>query len=119
MRRAFAAAILCMVAGGSVRAWALDLPPVDGKPMRLDVTETAIAKWHAVSRDNDVTNDNYGEWINRLDTKLSWWRMTFGFRLDSVSYYNAPTPGALASDDVNEAPPGSFTKQTPLHGLSK
>lgn len=100
MRRIFAAAGFAAVLSGASVAGAVDLPPIADKPLRLDVTETSIFNWHFDNRNDLPDDDRYGEWIQRLDTKLSWSRLTFGFRLDSAAYYFAPTAPYLADGDA-------------------
>lgn len=91
-----------MMAGvlfGATTAEAVDLPPVAGKPVRLDLTETSIFNWHFDNRNGSPVDDDYGEWIQRLDTKLSWGNFNLGFRLDSAVYQLAPTAPYLAQGD--------------------
>ncbi len=108
MRRGARLAAGCasaLVALGASSARALDLPAVADKPVRVDVTDTTIFNWHSDNRNAARDDDHYGEWINRLDTKLSWHKLTVGFRLDSAAYYSAPSPGWLASRELAAAQP--------------
>jgi Family of unknown function (DUF6029) len=92
-------------------AWALAAPvavavltiaPLSARaePVRLDVTETAVGAAHGNNRDGLVDNDDYGEWLDRLDVQLTWWRLSAGLRLDSAVYFAPPTPEVLASNAV-------------------
>lgn len=100
--RCGAALFAVLVVFGAPRAArAADLPRVGGTPVTLDVTETAVANWHFDNRNGARDDDAYGEWLNRLDTRLVWSRLTIGFRLDSAAYYLAPTPAYLASKDLD------------------
>lgn len=98
--RCLQALLIAALVLGSTSAEAIDLPPLDGKPLRLDLTETSIFNWHFDNRNGSPVDDDYGEWIQRLDTKLSWDRWSFGFRLDSAVYQFAPTAPYLAQGDT-------------------
>lgn len=71
-------------------AHALDLPPLWGKPLTLEVTEVSIVAQRFDSREVNPINEGgaWGQWINRLQAKLDWNHFTVGFRLDSAVYWN-------------------------------
>jgi hypothetical protein len=60
---------------------------VSGSPVKLDVTETAIAaqRFEAREGENDA-DQGYFMFLNRLNSTLGWRKLTLGLRLDS-SYY--------------------------------
>lgn len=97
--RLLQASVLAAIVFGSAPADAIDLPPIANKPVRLDLTHTNIFNWHFDNRNETPIDDNYGEWIQRLDTQLSWDRWSYGFRLDSAIYQLAPTAPYLADGD--------------------
>ena len=83
--RAFLGAVLVTSA-----AHALDLPKLWGKPLSLDVTEVTIVGQRFDSREvTPITEGGaWGQWINRIQTKLDWNHFTVGIRLDSAAYWN-------------------------------
>lgn len=90
----------------SARARAVDLPVVDGAPVRLDVTETSIVAQHFNAREGEDPKDNgYGQWINRVNAAVAWKRWTVGVRLDSSLYWLRPAdrdPRSLYPNDTND-----------------
>lgn len=74
-----------------LRAGAVDLPNVGGKPLQLDVTETSVAAQRFEAREGEKPNDQgYFAWLNRLNVILTWDKFTFGTRLDSALYALRP-----------------------------
>ncbi len=72
-------------------ARAVDVVQVDGKPLRLEITETAIVGQRFDARTNERYEDQgYGSFINRLNAALSYQRWTVGTRLDSSIYWLKP-----------------------------
>ena len=72
-------------------ARAVDLPKVGGSPVKLDVTETAIAAQRFEARDGEKEADQgYFVFLNRLNTTLGWKKLTLGVRLDSSFYAFRP-----------------------------
>lgn len=75
-------------------AEAKDVGKIDGSPYRIDVTETALLNWHGDNLNSiKRVDDNYAEWINRLNVLFAWRAWQVGMRLDSATYANAPTVG--------------------------
>ncbi|MDB4946880.1 MAG: hypothetical protein JWP97_6414 [Labilithrix sp.] len=69
----------------------MDLPPIDGKAVTLDVTETSIVAQRFQPREGeDPGNQGYFAWLNRLNAVLSWKRLTLGARIDSGLYAFRP-----------------------------
>ena len=74
-----------------VRAHAVDLPRVAGRPVKLDVTETAIVSQRFNARDGEKPQDQgYFAFLNRLNLVLGWDKLTLGARLDSSLYAFRP-----------------------------
>ena len=72
-------------------ALAIDLPPVAGEDVTLDVTETSIVAQRFNARDGERAEDQgYFAWLNRLNGVLSWKRFTLGARIDSGLYALRP-----------------------------
>ena len=72
-------------------AGAVDLPPIDSKPVLLDVSDTSVVAQHFGAREGEKPQDQgYGGWINRLDALLKWGSFQLGVRLDSSLYWNRP-----------------------------
>jgi hypothetical protein len=90
---------LCIVCSTRF-AHAVDLPNVDGAPVKLDVTETSIFGQRFEARDGEREEDQgYFAWLNRLNLVLGWRKWTLGTRIDSSVY-------ALRPIDRAADPPG-------------
>lgn len=63
---------------------------------RFQITETSIVNYHVDNRDEQRLNDNYGEWLNRLNVQATRGPITAQFRLDSALYFAKPDPNAVA-----------------------
>lgn len=87
-----ATALLAPIAG------AVEVPDVGGEPLAIDVTNTAVVGYHFDNRNDDpryasrYLDDNYGEWLDRLNVQLSWWRLQLGVRFDAATYFARPSP---------------------------
>jgi hypothetical protein len=85
------------------RAAAVEVPNVGGQPMLIDVTNTSIVDYHFNNRDDSTlsiptqVNDNYGEWLDRLNLQISWWRLRLGARVDSAVFYHRLDRDAVAA----------------------
>lgn len=97
-------------------AAALDFK-VGGESLRLDITESMWLAWHADNGNSvlrpgpacppgsrtpacntgDVTDDNYGEVLNRLNAQLAWRRFLLSARFDSGYWFNTPSAEVLRS----------------------
>lgn len=103
--RALLAGVAAAVALASAPAAAVDLPPLFDEPLTLDVTNTAIFDYHfdnrneaanpSVARPGPLLDDNYGDFIDRLNAQLGWSNWTFGVRLDTALFF--------AQDDLEDA----------------
>lgn len=63
------------------------------QPLRLDITESLYLNAHLDPGNGDPTAANYGELLSRLNVQLAWWRVLFGFRIDSAFWAHTPQPG--------------------------
>lgn len=106
------AAALTLSAG----AWAVEIPNVAGEPMLVDVTNTAIFNYHFDNRNDNVgdpstvVDDNYAEWIDRLNVQVGWWRLRLGLRLDTALFFGTLTRGearALAAEGLGPEASGT------------
>jgi hypothetical protein len=80
------------------RAYAVDLAPVDGAPVKLDITETSILAQRFPAREGESPADQgYFAWLNRLNLVFGWKKWTLGARLDSSLY-------ALRPEDRDSTP---------------
>lgn len=74
---------------------------VAGEPLVLDVTNSAFFNYHFDNRDyasgrvGTLLNDNYFEWIDRLNVQLSYWRFRAGLRIDGAVYAGTPNQAAI------------------------
>src|SRR5580698_7503766 len=90
-RLACAALALAAVVSWTGAATAIDLADIDGRPLKLEVTETSVLAQHFQARTGESELDQgYAAWLNRLDVALSYGRFTVGVRLDSSVYGNRP-----------------------------
>jgi hypothetical protein len=72
-------------------ARAIDLPPLDGAPVKLDITETSVVAQRFNARSGELYEDQgYFAWLNRLNMVLGWKKWTLGTRLDSSVYALRP-----------------------------
>lgn len=89
-------------------ARAVETAPVDGEPIRLDVTDATSVFYNVDNRNSrpGVTatrlDDDWGVWYNRLNTQGSWKQFQVGLRLDSAWFYTAPNPEATALTLLDE-----------------
>jgi hypothetical protein len=97
-----AAAIPLASLFAAARADAVEVPNVGGKPLLIDITNTAVVDYHFNNRDDSLfaipaqVNDNYGELLDRLNVQASWWRLRLGLRLDGALFYHRPTRDTVA-----------------------
>src|ERR1041384_6320340 len=76
-------------------ARATDLPEIAGQPASVDITNTSIVNYHfdnrtaTPARPSPITrlDDDYGEWLDRFNLQLSWWRLQLGLRYDVATYF--------------------------------
>jgi len=113
MKRSSALALALVVLAAP--ASAKDVGKIDRAPLRLDVTETALVNWHG---DNLNTvkrvDDNYGEFINRLNALLAWKAFQFGIRLDTAVYANAPRISEFRNPNNGYSPNDVSTAEAQL-----
>lgn len=84
-------AVSLLLTASSRDALAVDLPKVKGSPLKLDVTETAIAAQRFEAREGERPEDQgYFVFLNRLNSTLGWRKLTLGLRLDSSFYAFRP-----------------------------
>jgi hypothetical protein len=78
-------------------AQAIEVATVLDEPITIDVTNTAIVNYHFNNRNTapfsprTILDDNYGEWLDRLNFQTSWWRFRLGFRLDVATFFAKTT----------------------------
>lgn len=103
-----------LLLGATVRpASAVDLPAVDGEPVTLDVTNTAIVSYHFDNRNDSRSNvgtlldDHYGDVVERLNAQLRWWRLEAGLRLETMLFFAHPdlAEARAVAKAVDEADP--------------
>jgi hypothetical protein len=70
---------------------------------RFLITETSIVNYHVDNRDSDRLNDNYGEWLNRLNVQATRGPLTAQLRLDSALYFLKPDPNVLARQQAEDS----------------
>jgi len=86
---------------------------IAGKPFVVDVTNTSVINYRFNNRntyrDNATTilDDNYGEWLDRLNIQASWWKLRAGVRVDAATFFSTPTPDELRAFAVFRQPGNS------------
>lgn len=107
---AFALAALC----SSGQAFAIEFKDLGGKPLTVDVTNTAITSYRFDNRndpydgvrkpDPKVTvDDNYFDYTNRLNIQIGYWRFRLNIRLDSQVYAGVTTSSNATQRTIDEA----------------
>jgi hypothetical protein len=99
----------------AAEARAVEIATVGDEPITVDVTNTAILGWHFDNRNDTQFNassqidDRYGEWLDRLNLQVSWWRLRFGLRFDAATYVDVTSYQEAAElADANFVPaPGA------------
>lgn len=77
-------------------ARAIEIEDVLGEPMGVDITNTAVFNYRFNNRNyktgnvGTLSDDNYGEHLDRLNVQVGYWRLRLGLRLD-VGTYIDPT----------------------------
>lgn len=72
-----------------------------GKPLVVDVTNTSIVNYHFNNRNtkdgniSTLLDDDYGEWLDRLNIQVSWWKLRAGVRIDGATFFATPTAARL------------------------
>ncbi|MCS6900575.1 MAG: DUF6029 family protein [Myxococcales bacterium] len=84
---------------------------------RFLITETSIINYRIDNRDADLVNDNYGEWLNRLNLQASRGQFTAQLRLDSALYFLKPNPNILARKQA-DAQPEAIAERATIDGVS-
>ncbi len=83
---------------------------VAGKPLVVDVTNTSVINYRFNNRntyrDNITTilDDDYGEWLDRLNIQASWWKLRAFVRIDAATFFATPTPEKLRAFAVFRQP---------------
>lgn len=98
----------------STTAYAFEAGEVGGHPLTVDVTETAVLNYNFDNRDDNRVDDEWGTWMNRLNIQAQWYRLVFGIRVDSSTFFHTPDPNDLADEEIeaweptpgNTVPPG-------------
>jgi hypothetical protein len=96
-RTAAALATLALTLVTPVQGHALELFKLADHTLRLDITASTTAAWNLDNRNSDVTDDDYGALLNRINVQLSWWRLIGAVRVDTAAYVNAPDAETLAA----------------------
>ena len=104
IRRLAAAALpFAAVLALSPRAGAVEVQDVGGKPLLIDITNTAVLAYHFNNHNDgnlDVVHqvdDDYGEFLDRLNIQASWWRLRLGMRLDTALYFHTLDRNGVAA----------------------
>ncbi|HZF51883.1 MAG TPA: hypothetical protein VE093_24695 [Polyangiaceae bacterium] len=101
MRRAARLALASLATAAlltpAAQARAAEIESVLGEPMAIDITNTAIFNYRFDNRNDDLgkvgtlVDDYYGEWLDRLNVQVGFWRLRFGLRLDVSTFIASNT----------------------------
>lgn len=86
-----------VLVGIEASARAVEVNDVAGYPLTVDVTNTAVLNYHFNNRNEHpyvvagYLDDNYGEWLDRLNLQMDWFKFRLGLRIDGATYVHAPT----------------------------
>ena len=103
MRPAFRLAFIplsLLAALAPARAFAVETE-LAGKPLVVDVTNTSIVNYHFTNRNtadgniSTLLDDNYGEWLDRLNIQVSWWKLSAGVRIDGATFFATPSAARI------------------------
>ena len=89
---------------------------VAGKPLVVDVTNTSILNYHFDNRNtadnkiNTILDDNYGEWLDRLNVQASYWKLRVGVRIDAATFFATPTAERIRRF-ATDAKPSNVTRR--------
>jgi hypothetical protein len=110
----FAALALATILALPSRASAEEVQ-VGGKPLLIDVTNTSVFNYHFDNRNTiaarpaTIVDDQYGEWLDRFNLQLSYWRFRLGVRIDTAAYVGTlkrlDVPSFVASKYPDEQDP--------------
>lgn len=90
---------LATLFGAPRPAHAIGIEDVGDETLTIDVTNTATFNYHFNNRNSpdagltapgNVLDDAYGEWLDRLNVQLYYWRFRLGVRLDTSTYFALP-----------------------------
>ncbi|MEP7123794.1 MAG: hypothetical protein ABJE95_22890 [Byssovorax sp.] len=87
-----------------------------GKPLVIDVTNTSIINYHFNNRNtkdgniSTLLDDDYGEWLDRLNVQVSWWKLHAGVRIDAATFFATPSAARLR-DFATVAQPTDLQKR--------
>ncbi|MFO0755818.1 MAG: hypothetical protein U0359_04975 [Byssovorax sp.] len=111
---ALAAPLALAVLALPAAAGAVEVPNVGGKPLLLDVTNTFVFNYRFDNRNftaSDVStqvDDNYAEWLDRLNIQATWWNLRLGLRLDGAAFAGTLDNAGIsarAADKIYDPPP--------------
>lgn len=104
-------ALACLVAAGGARA--IEFKDLAGRPLSVDVTNTAITSYRFDNRNDPYdgarkpdpkykVDDNYFDYTNRLNIQLGYWRLRLNVRLDSQVYAGVATTSNVEQRVIKE-----------------
>ncbi len=103
-----ASALASLLSGAP--AAALETPNLGGKPVVIDSPNTAVTTYHFNNRNDSDLNpptqvdDNYGEFLDRLNIQGSWGRFRLGVRLDTAVYFHTVDRTGVAALVKDQTP---------------
>lgn len=85
-------------------ARAVDIDDVGGQTLTLDITNTSAWAYHFDNRNDfaqgtpspaTLNDDRYGEWLDRLNVQIFYWKLRAGVRIDTATYGGQPSDTKL------------------------
>lgn len=97
----------------SPAARAIEFKDLGGRPLTIDVTNTAVASYHFNNRNDssdaqrradpkDRVDDDYFDYVDRFNVQIGYWRFRLNVRLDGQAYGNTISPSNVASYTIDE-----------------
>jgi len=111
--RLLAPALALAALTASSGALAIEFKDLAGRPLTVDVTNTGIANFRFDNR-NDLfdgarkpdprskVDDDYFEYIDRLNVQIGYWRLRLNVRLDGQAYAGTVGPGNVRDYVIDE-----------------
>ena len=104
-------ALACGLASSA--ASAIEFKDLGGKPLAVDITNTAITSYH-FDNHNDFSDklrmadpksrvdDDYVDFVDRFNIQIGYWRFRLNVRLDGQAYANTIGPSNVARYTIDE-----------------
>lgn len=126
-RHGLALALAAAGLGVAAPAHAIEVEDVGGEALVIDVTNTAAVAYRFDNRNDaaigtpaatTIVDDNYGEWLDRFNLQLYWWRLRAGLRLDSALFFAKTTRDEARDFAAEQLGPDSTSPERNAYATS-